>query len=637
MASSYSDLKVELIGTGEQVGSWGSTTNTNLSTALGEAIAGSADVTFASADVDLTLVDSNGTQTARNYRLNLTGTSGGARNLYLSTGANIKKPYIINNGLADDVTVRNKIGGSPSGASVVVPAGKTLQVYNTGTDVVEVQNYTAVASGGTGRSTLTSNNVILGNGTSPVQFVAPGSIGNVLRSNGTTWSSGAVPAGGSTGQVQFNSSGDLLGSANFTYNAGTGAVTATSFSGQGSGLTALSADNVSSGTLVVARGGTGANSLASGGILRGNNTSAISVAAAADIVSAIGSTAVTNATNAVNATNATNASNILGGAANRIVYNTGSGSTAFITAPTVTSSYLQWDGSGFTWSTISGSGVLSVTGSGAGISVTGSSAVTVSNTGVTSFNSRTSAVSLLSSDVTSALGYTPYNGSTNPNNYVTSSALSGYATTSSNTFTGTNIFWDGVYLNSGATGRLIYTSGAIQNQISGSTYMNVTSANTSTYKHLPFFNNNSSLGDGSFRWTEVFAINGSINTSDQRLKTDITTSNLGLSFINRLRPVYFRWIVGHYDLEKQPDGSFKPIPVPGVRHHYGMISQEVKAALDAEGVTNFGGWCLNDPADPDSLESLRYTEFISPMIKAIQELSARVQTLEAEVTALKGA
>jgi len=49
-----------------------------------------------------------------------------------------------------------------------------------------------VAGGGTGASTLTSNNVILGNGTSAVQFVAPGTSGNVLTSNGTTWTSSAA-------------------------------------------------------------------------------------------------------------------------------------------------------------------------------------------------------------------------------------------------------------------------------------------------------------------------------------------------------------------------------------------------------------------------------------------------------------
>ena len=58
-----------------------------------------------------------------------------------------------------------------------------------------------VSVGGTGANTLTANNVILGNGTSAVQFVAPGSSGNVLTSNGTTWTSAA--AGGGQFQTQL--------------------------------------------------------------------------------------------------------------------------------------------------------------------------------------------------------------------------------------------------------------------------------------------------------------------------------------------------------------------------------------------------------------------------------------------------
>lgn len=54
------------------------------------------------------------------------------------------------------------------------------------------------SAGGTGQTSLTANNVILGNGTSAVQFVAPGTNGNVLTSNGTTWTSAVLPAGGLT-------------------------------------------------------------------------------------------------------------------------------------------------------------------------------------------------------------------------------------------------------------------------------------------------------------------------------------------------------------------------------------------------------------------------------------------------------
>ena len=63
-----------------------------------------------------------------------------------------------------------------------------------------------VSNGGTGLATLPANNVLLGNGTSTVQSVAPGASGNVLISNGTTWIAAQTPYVGSRAQV-FTSSG----------------------------------------------------------------------------------------------------------------------------------------------------------------------------------------------------------------------------------------------------------------------------------------------------------------------------------------------------------------------------------------------------------------------------------------------
>jgi len=149
MSSTYSNLKIELIGTGDQSGTWGTTTNTNLGTAIEEAITGSATVSFSSADVTLTLTNTNTAQTARNLRLNLTGTSGGARNL---TVPNIEKYYIIANDLADTVTVKNS-----SGATYGIPAGTTAQVFSTGTGITDAISFfdgaiispVAVITGGT--------------------------------------------------------------------------------------------------------------------------------------------------------------------------------------------------------------------------------------------------------------------------------------------------------------------------------------------------------------------------------------------------------------------------------------------------------------------------------------------------------
>jgi hypothetical protein len=183
MASTYSDLKFELITTGEQAGTWGITTDTNIGTAIQEAITGSADVAFSSADVTVTLTDTNATQTARNLRLNLTGTSGGARQLILGSGCQIEKLYLVNNGLADAVTVKNT-----TGTGIAVPAGKTMFVFNNGTNVVDATTYLSsltlgsalpVGSGGSGATTLTG--LVKGNGTSAftaatagTDYVAPG-------------------------------------------------------------------------------------------------------------------------------------------------------------------------------------------------------------------------------------------------------------------------------------------------------------------------------------------------------------------------------------------------------------------------------------------------------------------------------
>ena len=210
MASTWSALKIELLETGANSGTWGTLTNVNLGDAvLGEAITGSATVDFATdADVTITLTDSATTQSARNLRLNITESStgvGSVRNLILGSGCQIEKFYLINNTGTGAKTVKNT-----SGTGISVPAGKATLVYNNGTNVVDAATYfTAltlgsalpVASGGTSLTTLTANNVILGNGASAPTFVAPSTSGNVLTSNGTTWSSTAPATSGTVTSV----------------------------------------------------------------------------------------------------------------------------------------------------------------------------------------------------------------------------------------------------------------------------------------------------------------------------------------------------------------------------------------------------------------------------------------------------
>jgi hypothetical protein len=204
MASTYSQYKLELIGTGEQAGTWGTTTNANLGSSsagtyqgIEQAIGGKATITFSSTTETLTLTNSNAAQNARALYLDLGGTPGGAATLEVPA---IQKSYIVKNGTGEQVTI--KVSGQ---TGVVIPNGKTVVTYNNGTDVVTAVDHIPsltlgaalpVASGGTGATSLTSNNVIIGNGTSAVQFVAPGTSGNLLTSNGTTWTSAApAPSG----------------------------------------------------------------------------------------------------------------------------------------------------------------------------------------------------------------------------------------------------------------------------------------------------------------------------------------------------------------------------------------------------------------------------------------------------------
>jgi hypothetical protein len=187
-------------------------------------------------------------------RLNLTGTSGGARNLILGSGCQIEKLYLINNGLADVVTVKNT-----SGSGIAVPAGKSMFVYNNGTNVVEAVTASVtpfdVASGGTGLATLTANNVLLGNGTSAVQFVAPGTTGNILTSNGTTWTSAAAGGGFATGTVMLFA--QTSAPTGWTKNTTTGdnsalrVVTGTASTGGSVGFTTAFASQTPSGSVSI--------------------------------------------------------------------------------------------------------------------------------------------------------------------------------------------------------------------------------------------------------------------------------------------------------------------------------------------------------------------------------------------------
>ena len=256
MASTYSALKIELIGTGEQSGTWGTTTNNNLGNdALGEAITGSADVTFASANVTVTLTDTNASQAARNLRLNLIGTTGGARDLILGSGCQIDKLYLVNNTCADAVTVKNT-----SGTGTIVPAGTAMLVFNNGTNVVNPLTYftgTLVSSS----ATITGGTI---NGTSVGASTASTGAFTTLAASGNATVGGTL---GVTGNATFTN--DLAVNGNTTLgNASGDTITLNA-------ATATIPNNLNfsgTGTITVPVGTTGQRPSPTSGMIRYNTT-----------------------------------------------------------------------------------------------------------------------------------------------------------------------------------------------------------------------------------------------------------------------------------------------------------------------------------------------------------------------------
>ncbi len=98
-------------------------------------------------------------------------------------------------GTVTSVSGTGTVNGITLTGTVTTSGSLTLGGTLSGVDLTtQVTGILPVANGGTGASTLTANNVLLGNDTSAVQVVAPGASGNLLTSNGTTWTSAAAPS-----------------------------------------------------------------------------------------------------------------------------------------------------------------------------------------------------------------------------------------------------------------------------------------------------------------------------------------------------------------------------------------------------------------------------------------------------------
>jgi hypothetical protein len=293
--STYSNLKFELITTGEQSGTWGITTDTNIGTAIEQAIVGMATLDstdFSSNVATLVLTNTNAAQEARALCIVISaGSTTAAGTLNVPA---IEKPYIIINNTSYALTV--KVSGL---TGVSVPAGKRTVVYNNGTDVGDQITYLSsltlgtalpVDSGGTGGNTAATGRTGLGATT------VGGNLFTLTNPSAVTYlqinADNTVTALDSTA---FKSALGISGSGSVTSVSGTGTVNGITLSGTvtstgnltlGGTLSGVSLTSQVTGTLPLANGGTGgatqqlglnnlAGAVTSGSYLRGNGTNVV--------------------------------------------------------------------------------------------------------------------------------------------------------------------------------------------------------------------------------------------------------------------------------------------------------------------------------------------------------------------------
>jgi hypothetical protein len=165
MSSTYStNLALELMGTGDQAGNWGATTNVNLGILIEQAISGYVTQAITDGADTVITIPYGATGVARNMFIECTGSLSAARNLIVPTN---KKLYFIYNNTTGGYAVTVKVSGQ---TGVSVPNGAKVVLVSNGTDVVNATNYMAsltlgtplaIAQGGTGGTTSTGTGAVV--------------------------------------------------------------------------------------------------------------------------------------------------------------------------------------------------------------------------------------------------------------------------------------------------------------------------------------------------------------------------------------------------------------------------------------------------------------------------------------------
>jgi hypothetical protein len=150
-------------------------------------------------------------------------------------------------------------------------------------------------------------------------------------------------------------------------------------------------------------------------------------------------------------------------------------------------------------------------------------------------------------------------------------------------------------------------------------FMVGSTGSTSITSWCPGVNNNTTLGSATFRFSELFSVNGTINTSDLRKKVVCEARPPGIEFISKLTPIQYKW-------KENENGT-----------HFGFGAQHIEKLITDGVVPEWSGFVKTplSGVEDDYSYGLRMTEFIAPIVQALQDVNNELQQNKAEVVELK--